>query len=57
MALINIYAIIMINENNTNFKNIYFNIFSMNAVFHVKIESMPLKSNFEARVVPSGGSK
>ncbi len=27
------------------------------AVFLVKIEPMPLKSDFEARLVPSGGSK
>ncbi len=31
--------------------------FSFNAVFHVKIEYMHLKSNFKARLVPFGGSK
>ncbi len=51
MVLINIYAIIMMNF--FPLKIIIkkkFNIFlyycSIKAVFHVKIESMPLKSNF-----------
>ncbi len=47
MALINIYCNnydeFLPIENNTFFLYIYLYYFSMNAVFHVKIESMPLK--------------
>ncbi len=51
MVLINIYAIIMINFFPLKIIQIlkiyiFLYYFSINAVFHVKIEAMPLKSNF-----------
>jgi len=53
VVLINIYAIIMINLSHWKQFNHFLHYFSIYAVFHMKIETRPLKSNFFMQISTS----